>query len=154
MDGQDWVMRRNCSITPRQLAWAFSALCLMSFLVAVFFLLRGIWYILGFTIIEIAAVGTAFIIFGRHVNDRETVRLNDGGLFVELVRIDQVRQYRLDPCTTRVEPPAGRNELVVLNAKGTRVEIGRFLTEWKRRELARELKSALASYRDKTEFQS
>jgi uncharacterized membrane protein len=154
MDGQDWVMRRNCSITPRQLVLAFSALCLMSFLVAVFFLLRGIWYIIGFTIVEIAAVGAAFVVFGRHVNDRETVRLSNDCLFVELVQVDQVRQYRLDPCSTRVEPPAGRNGLVVLDAKGTRVEIGRFLTEWKRRELARELKSALASYRDKTEFQS
>jgi uncharacterized membrane protein len=154
MDGQDWVMKRNCSITPRQLALAFSALCLMSFLVAGYFLLQGVWYVIWFTTLEIAAVGTAFVIFARHVADRETIRLTQACLVVELVQVDTVTEYRLDPRLTRVEPPANRGGLIVLKANGTRIEVGRFLTEWKRREIARQLTSALASYRDKTEFQS
>ncbi|WP_235953611.1 DUF2244 domain-containing protein [Noviherbaspirillum galbum] len=147
-------MRRNCSITPRQLAVAFSALSCMSFLVAIYFLLHGIWYVIGFTVIELAAVGASFIIFARHVTDRETVRLSDDCLFVELVQVDQVRQFRLDPRSTRVEPPSKRNGLVALEENGTRIELGRFLTEWKRREFAKELRIALASLRNKTEFQS
>lgn len=51
---------------------------------------------------------------------------------------------RLDPRRTRVEPPESGSGLVRLDANGITVEIGRFLTEWKRRELARELQSALA----------
>jgi uncharacterized membrane protein len=144
MASREWVLKRNCSITPCQLATAYSTLCFISLTVAAFFVLHGVWYILGFTLLELAAVGAAFLLFARHVTDCEHIALMENCLLVEFVKVEQVRQIRLNPRCTHVQPPASHGGLVQLEANGTRVEIGRFLTEWKRRELARDIECALA----------
>ena len=144
---REWVLSRNCSLSPRQLALAYALLCGMSLMVATIFTLSGAWYILVFAILELSAVGLAFLLYARHATDREHIALADDCLLVELVQVEQVEQFRLNPRWTRVESPATRNDLIGLEANGIRVEVGRFLTEWKRREFARELKRALASAR-------
>ncbi|RJF97624.1 DUF2244 domain-containing protein [Noviherbaspirillum saxi] len=153
MVSREWILRRNCSITPRQLMMVYAALCTTSLLIAIVFALRGAWYILGFAMLEMLAIGIAFFLYARHAIDREHIALSDGCLLIELIQVEQVRQFRLDPRYTRVEPPEFAGELVSLEARGIKVEVGRYLTEWKRRELARELRSALAS-EIHTEFQS
>lgn len=142
---REWVLSRNCSISPRRLALVYAALCTASLTVATVFTLHGAWYVLGFAILEMAAVGAAFFFYARHAVDREHIALIDDWLVVELIQKEQVRRFRLDPRWTRVEPPASRGELIGLEARDVRVEVGRFLTEWKRREFARELRRALAS---------
>ncbi len=150
MATREWMLKRNCSMSPRQLGLAYLAACSTSLLVAIFFAASGAWYILGFALIEQIAVGIAFLLYARHATDREHIALEDNCLLVEVIQVEQVRQFRLDPRRTRVEPPvSGGNSLVCLEANGTRVEIGRFLTEWKRREFALELRSALALQRYK-----
>lgn len=147
MSTQVWISRRNCSISPRQLILAYLALSILSLLVASFFTFYGAWYVLAFSVIEVLALGCAFIVCGRHANDRECIALESNRLLVELVQSEEVRQFAMDPHWTRVEPPASGRELISLEANGVKVEVGRFLTEWKRREFARELQSALASER-------
>jgi uncharacterized membrane protein len=147
MAARTWVLRRNCSFSPRQLILAYLALSTASLLVASFFALYGAWYVLAFSVLEILALGCAFIVCGRHANDRERIALESNRLLVELVVVEEVRQFTLDPRWTRVAPPVLGHELIGLEAGGTKVEVGRFLTEWKRREFARELQSVLASER-------
>ncbi|SNS19716.1 Uncharacterized membrane protein [Noviherbaspirillum humi] len=144
MAPRNWVLSRNCSISPRQLALVYAALCCMSFLVAMFFAIRGATYVLGFAILEMSAVGWAFYLYARHATDREHIALNDDCLLVELVRTERVRQFKLDPRRTRVHFPNSREQLIGLESLGIKVEVGRFLTEWRRRELARELQRELA----------
>ena len=147
---REWMLRRNCSMSPRQLGLAYLAVCTTSLLVAIFFAASGAWYILGFALIELFAVGIAFLLYARHATDREHIALEEDCLLVEVIQVEHVRQFRLDPRWTRVEPPvSGSGGLVRLEANGTKVEIGRFLTEWKRREFARELTGALALQRYK-----
>ena len=62
---------------------------------------------------------------------------------VELIQAEHARQFWLDPRRARVEPPGAQHELIGLEANGLRVEVGRFLTEWKRREFAQELRQEL-----------
>lgn len=143
----EWVFRRNCSFAPRQLALAYLALSVASLAIAIFFTVHGAWYVLVFAVLEIAAVGSAFAVFGRHVTDREHITLMSDCLLVEFVQRERVTSFRLDPRLTHVEPPAPGQELVALEANGIKVEVGRFLTEWKRFELAQELRRALASER-------
>jgi uncharacterized membrane protein len=145
MATREWVLSRNCSMSPRQLALAYAALCAASFTIATVFTLRGAWYILCYAVVEMSAVGAAFFVYARHAADREHIALIDDQLVVELIQKEQVREFRLDPRFTRVEPPESRDGLIALEARGTRVEVGRFLTELKRREFARELRRALAS---------
>ncbi|MGH8807672.1 MAG: DUF2244 domain-containing protein [Noviherbaspirillum sp.] len=120
---------------------------MLSLLVATFFAAAGAWYILGFSVLELSVVGLAFFLYARHATDREHIALIDDCLLVEVVRVERVTQFRLDPRCTRVALPATPDGLVSIEANGTKVEVGRFLTERKRRELAWELRSALASRR-------
>ncbi|WP_151635459.1 DUF2244 domain-containing protein [Noviherbaspirillum aerium] len=145
MASREWILRRNCSISPRQLITVYAALCMTSLLISLMFALRGAWYILGFAMLEMLAVGIAFFLYARHANDRERIELADDCLLVELVEVERIRQFRLDPRSTRVASPESRHALISLEARGCKVEVGRFLTEWKRREFARELRGELAS---------
>ena len=140
-------MKKNCSISPRQLAKAYLAICCASLMVASYFTWQGAWLIMVFAVLEMAAVATAFLYFGRHATDRECIALNEAELVVELVRAEKISQFRLDPCHTRVAMPALRHGLIGLEGNAGRVEVGRFLTERKRREFARELNQELLGYR-------
>lgn len=147
MATREWILRQNCSITPQQLVKAYAALCVGSLLVAGYFTFQGAWLVLIFAIFELTCVAAAFLYFGRHATDREHIALSDAGLVVELVRAEQTEQFRLDPWRTRVVTSAKGRGLIGLVANGNRVEVGRFLTEWRRREFARELSRELGSYR-------
>lgn len=143
MSSREWILKRNCSITPRQLAMVYLALCSVSLTVAVLFTLRGAWYILGFAVLELAAVGLAFFHYGRHATDRERIVLSEDTLLIELIEAEQASPHRLNLRTARVGLPESHRGLIVVEAAGTRVEIGRFLTNWRRREFARELALAI-----------
>lgn len=147
MAAREWILKRNCSMSPGQLARAYAALCVASLVVASYFAFRGAWLVPVFSALELAAVAVAFIYFGRHATDREHVALTDSGLLVELVQAERVRQYRMDPQRTRVALPVLRHGLIGLESNGKRVEVGRFVSERKRREFARELSRELTGYR-------
>jgi uncharacterized membrane protein len=147
MAKREWISKKNCSITPGQLIKAYLALCSVSFLVAAYFLFHGAWVILVFALLEMTAVGAAFVYVGRHAGDKECVLLSADGLVVELVEADQVRQFRMDPRRTRIAVPALRHRLIALEANGDRIEVGRFLTDKKRQQFAQELTRELMDYR-------
>ncbi len=139
MATREWILKQNCSISPRQLAKAYAGLCAASFIVATYFTLHGAWLVLVFAVLEMTAVAAAFLYFGRHATDREHIALSDAGLIVDLVRAEQTRRFRMDPRDTHVEMPGFKHSLIGLEANGARVEVGRFLTDRKRHEFAREL---------------
>ena len=140
---QEWHLKRNCSLTPRQTVAAYGALCALSLGVAVVFLLQGVWQVLVFTAIELAAVTAAFILYARHASDHEHIVLTSGCLLVERVSGGRASQTVLEPYYTRVASPDSPRGLVVLEAKGTSLEVGGFAPAAQRRRLADELRQAL-----------
>lgn len=140
----EWLMKRNCSLTPRQALLVYALLCAATLGIAIVFTLRGAWMVLAFAILETAAVGAALLHYSRHALDHERIRLLEGCLLVE--RADGARrsEVRLDPSHARVSlPDTGMRTLVVIEARGVRVETGRFLTPSARLELVRTLRRAL-----------
>jgi uncharacterized membrane protein len=113
-------------------------------MVAMYFTLHGAWLVMVFAVLELTGVAAAFLYFGRHATDREHIALDEACLLVELVRAEQTKQYRLDPRRTQVAVPVQGRDLIGLVANGERVEVGRFLTEWRRREFARELRREIS----------
>ncbi len=146
----EWILKKNCSITPRQLLKAYAALCGASFLVALYFLLHGAWVVMVFAVLEMTAVAAAFLYAGRHATDSERIVLSEAELTVELVWAESVRQYRMNPWHTRIVMPVMKHGLIGLEAHGDRVEVGRFLTERKRQAFAKELRQELVSYQSGT----
>jgi uncharacterized membrane protein len=144
-----WIIRRNCSASPKQLALVFASIVLLSFAIGVAFAAHGLWMVLPFVGLELLAVALAFIFYGRHAADYERIELRDGWIDVEHVEGPRRRRWRVPAPWVRLEvQPAGPGERgrarVHLTARGERVEIGRHLLDARRLALAAELKRALA----------
>ena len=140
----EWLMKRNCSLTPRQALLVYALLCTATLGIAVVFTLRGAWMVLAFALVETAAVGAALLHYCRHALDHERIRLLEGCLLVEHADGARRSEVKLDPCHARVSlRDAGMRTMVVIEARGVRVEIGRFLTPSARLELVRALRRAL-----------
>jgi uncharacterized membrane protein len=142
---REWTLQRNCSLSPRQVALAYAVLCVFSLTVSLaLFLLHGIWVVLAFSLLELALVGFALLVYARHALDHEHILLADGFLLVECVQADRREQARLDPLWTRVvAPDERRRTLIRLESRGVKVEVGRFVTDARRRQVERELRQAL-----------
>ncbi|MEO6921409.1 MAG: DUF2244 domain-containing protein [Collimonas sp.] len=140
---REWDLRRNCAIAPRQLGFFYVILCATSMAVALGFALRGAWFVLLFAVLEMSAVAAAFLIYARHATDREHIAMLDDYLLVELIQAQEVRQFKLDLRSIRIAVQETKKGLIGLEALGTRVEVGQFLTEWKRREFVRELRQEI-----------
>jgi len=141
---QRWTLKRNCSLTPRQSAAVYALLCAASFGIALVFLVQGVWMVLAFALVEMAAVGAALLYYARHALDAETIVLTEACLLIERIDAGRREEIRLDPCRTRIRPPAPRaRKLIELESQGRRVRLGAYVSEATRAQVARELKDAM-----------
>lgn len=145
-----WIIKRNCSASPLQLALVFASIVLLSFVIGVAFAAAGLWLVLPFVGLELLAVGLAFFCYGRHAADYERIEVDADQVRIERHDGRAVVTERLPAPWARVEVDAaaggGRAPLrLYLAAHGARVEIGRHLAEARRGQLAQELRQALQS---------
>ncbi|HEU0203867.1 MAG TPA: DUF2244 domain-containing protein [Burkholderiaceae bacterium] len=139
-----WILKRNCSASPKQLAAVFASLAAFAFLIGVVFAAHGAWLVVPFAGLEVVAVAAAFLCYGRHAADYETIELRGDVLTVERVDGDARTQVDLPARWAGVEYAPPR---LIVYARGKQVEVGRHLPEARRSALAREIKSALLSQR-------
>lgn len=142
-EGTRWLLRRNCSVTPGQLAGVFAALSVVSLLVAGFFWFMGAKLVLPFTAVELVAVATAFLVYARHATDRECISLSAGRLVVEQELAGKTRRCEFASHGVRIEPRLDGDRLVELRGGGQVVRVGRFLRSDLRPVLATEIRRAL-----------
>ncbi len=138
-----WLLRRNCSMTPGQLVAFYLSLCAWSVVIAAAFWWRGATLVMPFAGIELLAVGAALVVYARHACDRERVILTPGRLSVECTLGRHIDQVEFAPAWVRVEPARGDRSLIELSGEGKRIAIGRFVRPELRRALADELRAAL-----------
>lgn len=138
-----WLLKRNCAVTPRQLAWVYGSLCIVSTLIGGFFSAQGAPLVMAFAGLELLAVGLALLFFARHAGDRETLTLVGRLLQVEQCLGRRTERTDFSADWLNVEPAAGQGSLVQLSGRGQRVSVGRFLRPELRGVLARELRQAL-----------
>jgi len=141
--GTVWLFKRNCSITPQQLAAAYASLCGVSCLIAGFFFWQGAPFVAAFAGLELLAVGVAMLLFARHAGDCETLTLLGRTLSVERCIGSRVERTELAADWLTVEPAAGQGSLVQLCGRGARVRVGRFLRPELRGAFAQELRQTL-----------
>jgi uncharacterized membrane protein len=143
-----WVSKRNCSASPRQLAFVFASIVLVSFLFGSAFAALGLWLVLPFVGLELLAVALAFFCYGRHAADFERIEIDAGQVRIERHAAGQVEQALFAAPWTRIElDAAGRGWMrrmrLFIVARGERFEVGQHLSDQRRLHLARELKQAL-----------
>lgn len=141
-----WMIKRNCSASPQQLAWVFASIVAVSFAVGVAFAAHGLWLILPFVGLEMLAVAVAFLCYGRRAADYERIAIDARVVEVEQVEAGEASIRRLPAAWARVEVRqggAGGGRSVWLAAGAERVEVGRHLLDTRRARLAEELNCAL-----------
>ena len=147
-EANTWLIKRNCSAGPRQLAIVFGSLVAVSFAFGLGFAAFGLWMVLPFVGIELIAVGAAFFCYGRHAADFERIAIAPRVLSVEHVEGAHTHRWELDPRLSHVqiETHGGKwsqRVRVFLLAPATRLELGRYLLDQRRLLLGRELSGAL-----------
>ena len=138
-----WLLQRNCSITPRQLGGVYLSLCVFSLAIAAVFYWQGAPLVLAFAGLELSLVGVALLVYARHAGDGEMLTLDGHSLQVEQRVGPRVERSDFAAEWVSVEPAAGQGSLVELSAQGRTVRVGRFLRPELRGDFARELRLAL-----------
>ena len=139
----EWLLKRNCSLSPAQVGKVYGALGLFVLAIGLAFALHGVWMVFAFAVLEVGALALALLHYARHASDREQILLTDNCLLVERVEAGEVCQTRLDPYWTRIALPDRRRTLIALESRGVRVEVGAFVSEEIRDKVAQELKRQL-----------
>ncbi len=143
--GLQWLLKRNCSISPIQLGFLYGSMCAVSLGISAYFWAQGVRMVLPFALVELTAVGVAFLVYARHAVDRERIALSGAQLVVELEKGGRVERCEFNREWVRVEPKDEDGSLIELSGQGRRVQIGRFLRPELRPALANEIRRALRS---------
>lgn len=140
------IARRNCALSPRQLGRVFLMIAALSLMIAIGCALMGAWVVLPWSVVEVCAVGVAFLVWGRHANDREHITVLRERLVVEVVCATKVWRHEFNSQWVQLTGEPGRfRRRVLLRCQGREVEIGRHLDDPGRQSLVRELRAALAA---------
>jgi uncharacterized membrane protein len=142
-----WVLARNCSISPRQLAGVYLALCAVSATISLGFWWHGAPAVAAFAGIELLGLGAALLVFARHAGDRETITLDAHHLAVVHQCGGHVCRDSFRVEWVRVEPTAGDGSVVEVAGEGRTARVGRYLHASQRADLAHELRRALRGLR-------
>jgi uncharacterized membrane protein len=137
-----FVIGPNASLSERG-AWAFMGLCSVVALgIAVWFVIHGLWMILPFAGLELAALGAALWVAQRRNRYREVVEFRESSVAVEFGVLGRGAGTRLEfpRAWVRCELERGRWRhepgRLRLGCSGQWIEIGRCLTDDEREELA------------------
>ena len=139
----EWLLKRNCSLTPSQLIYFYVSLCAVSLGIAAFFWSVGATLVMPFAWLELAAVGVALLVYARHAGDGEKIVLHEGRLVVELEVAGRTRRSEFNSQWVRVEPVRGDGSLISVSGQGHSVSVGRHVRPELRPALAREIRRAL-----------
>ncbi|HEU5295001.1 MAG TPA: DUF2244 domain-containing protein [Burkholderiaceae bacterium] len=143
LQGMRWVMRRNCSLAPRDMMLVYLSLCALSLAIASGFWWVGAPTVMAFAGLELVALGAALAVYARHATDCETITLAGRELAIEHRCGVGVQSARFRAEWVRVEPSYGDGSLVEVSGQGQRTCVGRYVRpEW-RAQLAQELRLAL-----------
>ena len=147
----EWVLKRNCSIAPRQLLWFYASLCVLLLGIASMFWLRGATMVMPFAWLELLVLGAAMLLYARHAADSERIALRGDELTVEHASGRRIERVAFQPAWVRVEPEHGDRSLIEISGQGRRIAIGRFVRPELRQQLADELRWALRRWQHRAE---
>jgi uncharacterized membrane protein len=142
-----WVIRPNRSLSVRQAIRIYALITVVCLGIAVFYALHGYWPVLPFAGLEVLVLGVAFYLTLRRSGVREVVFVGR-----EVVRVEKGREQPQESW----ECPRAWAQVRLLRPhitwypshlailfQGRQVEIGSFLNEVERQELAYELQQVI-----------
>jgi uncharacterized membrane protein len=142
-----FVLSPNCSISWSELVAFYLFTCLVALAVGLFFTLQGLWLVLPFSGLEMLALGLGLHLTSRKVYRREVITLGRDRTRIEkgVRQIDQCWEFETTWIRLLDEPPdaCNRRRRLALGAHGKYVEVGNFLDNLEKDELAFQLKDCI-----------
>lgn len=138
-----WLMKRNCSFSPKQVGLFYISIVCFSMLVASFFLFMGVWMIIIFTTIEILALTIALYVYSRHALDYEKITIQDKQLFFERSWGGKIQQYEFNTIWTKLIRSGRTGRDLALKTSTDEVSIGFFVRVNEQEHFEKELESYL-----------
>jgi uncharacterized membrane protein len=133
----------NCSLTPQGARLFVGSLAALTFAVALFFAFRGLWPILPFAGLEIGLLAWAVRASMRSGAQREVIVVSDETVTIERGAGNRLSLMVFPRHWARVklrDPQRSQHpSRLVIESHGRACEVGRFLTEEERRNLASRL---------------
>ena len=136
-------LKPNCSLTVRGARWFFASICLLSFSFSLYFVVRGLWPVLPFWGLEMAALGVALYLSMQRRRYGQVLTITDSS--VSLVTHSQRGEAKQDFARhwakVRLRSPLRRSgtSRLTIESHGRAYEVGSFLTEEDRCLLAKRL---------------
>jgi len=138
-DEVEWLLRRNCALSPRQLACGFGGAGLISLAIAFAFASQGAWLIAPFAGVELLALTLAYVVYARQTGDFDRVTLAADRLYVEVMRGRRASRFEANRNWVRVEMGKSVTASVRISERGQSVEVGRLVAFHERVEFMRDL---------------
>jgi uncharacterized membrane protein len=139
----NWTLRRNCCLTPLQLAVGLGAPCGLALAIGLWYKAQGAWPVLAFAVLQSCVAALLFLHHAAHASDHEQIKLRETYLQIDLVMGGQCQRTLFDPRFTRISAPAPGRPWIEVASKGRVVTIGRYLAAHERTRFARQLQHAI-----------
>lgn len=138
-----WALRRHWALSPKQFNIGMACLLLASLISASIMWHANPAWVLPFAVAETLLVILAAFVYARHDADQDFIGLRDDVLRVETHRGGQVLRWDFNPRWVRIEPRDATGSLIRLSGHGRFVDVGRYLRDDLRLQLAAELRWAI-----------
>lgn len=145
----------HCALSPRGAAWFFASVCVATFGVAGTATVLGYWPVLPFAGAEMLLLGWALHSSLQRRHAREDIRISDTEIVVDYA-VGTPRRVVFPRHWARVKirrpnSPLHRGQLVI-ESHGRACEVGKFLTEEERRQVAAELRHLIGGMNQSPEL--
>jgi len=138
------IAKRNCSLQNAERWRAYWLIVFVSGMIAAGFAAIGVWLVLPFAGLELAALWVAFRRFARDADDFERITIQGDRLLLEACTRGRVQRYEWNRHWTQVIVRGGVGSChVALRSHGREIEFGRCLSGGARLDAARRLRDRL-----------
>jgi uncharacterized membrane protein len=122
----EWMMRKNCSLTPAQTVHAYLGACVLVLSIGIAFTATGQWVVLVFSTAELLALGVMVLAYCRHARDFERISVDHGVLHIEVRSGSATWERDLMASVVRFEPHVPCKPVVICYGN-ERIMLGRHL---------------------------
>ena len=140
--GYEFYLKRNCSISPAQLAIIFIVLGIFSIAIGSIFYSLGATLILPFSFLEIFALTAAYFYNAVHANDYERLKIDRNNVYFEAKSGLKYFEEKFLKSLTRVVPNENNN-LVKISQGQRNIFFGKNIHSGFRSTLESEIKRCL-----------
>ncbi len=143
-----FLIRPNCSLPWRGVVRFYIGMVVVSFGIAILFALKGAWLILPFAGLEMLALGAALYVVARRGTCWQSVSINDDRIEVIDHDTNSDRRQTFHRAWTQVRLEQARingyPSRLTIGSHGRAIEIGRYLADAEKENLALELRQAMS----------